>query len=70
MTYRSNHPPDESELSLFEMPAWLVRPAVAACRRFNTVVDKIFYDVPALQAGGGLPASSLAPLTIPRARCC
>lgn len=65
MTYRSNHPPDESDLSLFEMPAWLVRPAVAACRRFNTVVDKIFYDVPALQAGDGLPASSLGALDDP-----
>jgi len=35
-------------LSAFEIPRWLVEPAVMACRAFNTAVDVAFYDVPDL----------------------
>ncbi|EQB30099.1 hypothetical protein [Sphingobium ummariense] len=47
-----NLPPPESTLplSLFEMPEWLVRPSVEACRLFNTALDGMFYDVPGLNA--------------------
>ena len=38
-------------LSLFEIPKWLVEPAVRSCRLFNTALDFIFYDVPTLRAG-------------------
>ena len=34
----------------YELPAWLVEPAVRSCRLFNTALDFIFYDVPALRA--------------------
>jgi hypothetical protein len=34
----------------YELPASMVRPAVSACRFFNTALDGIFYDVPALRA--------------------
>ena len=37
-------------LSVFELPAWLVEPAVRSCRMFNTALDFIFYDVPTLRA--------------------
>jgi hypothetical protein len=37
-------------LSAFELPKWLVEPAVRSCRRFNTTLDFIFYDVPTLCA--------------------
>jgi hypothetical protein len=35
-------------LAWFEMPAAMVRPALAACRSFNTALDVAFYDVPTL----------------------
>lgn len=37
--------------AVFEIPQWLVEPAVRSCRLFNTALDFIFYDVPALRAG-------------------
>ena len=40
----------DAGLRLFELPKWLVEPAVRACRRYNTVLDFIFYDVPTLRA--------------------
>jgi hypothetical protein len=42
---------DSGPLSLFELPQFLVRPAVMACRGFNNVVDALFYDLPTLEAG-------------------
>jgi hypothetical protein len=35
----------------FELPKWLVEPAVRSCRLFNTALDFVFYDVPTLRAG-------------------
>src|SRR5271156_2796029 len=32
----------------FELPKWLVEPAVRSCRLFNTALHFIFYDVPTL----------------------
>jgi len=45
-----NQPPVAVDpwLSIFELPAAMVRPAVESCRYFNTLVDAIFYDVPEL----------------------
>lgn len=40
---------DKDLLKLFELPAAFVRPAVMACRSFNTAVDAVFYDVPTLE---------------------
>jgi hypothetical protein len=37
-------------LNAFELPRWLVEPAVRSCRLFNTALDFIFYDVPTLRA--------------------
>ena len=37
-------------LIAFELPPWLVEPAVRSCRLFNTAIDFIFYDVPTLRA--------------------
>jgi hypothetical protein len=34
---------------MFELPADWVRPAVRACRMFNSVLDAIFYDTPGLR---------------------
>ena len=39
----------ELPLPVFELPKWLVEPAVRSCRLFNTVLDFIFYDVPTLR---------------------
>lgn len=39
---------DDLGLGMFELPKAFVTPAVRACRFFNTAVDAIFYDVPAL----------------------
>jgi hypothetical protein len=39
-----------ADLSLFELPQWLVEPAVRSCRLFNSALDFIFYDVPTLRA--------------------
>src|SRR5262245_15288991 len=41
---------DAMVLGLFELPGEYIKPAVAACRLFNTAVDAVFYDVPALTA--------------------
>ena len=40
----------ELPLAVFELPKWLVEPAVRSCRLFNSVLDFIFYDVPTLRA--------------------
>ena len=40
----------EPPLKAFELPKWLVEPAVRSCRLFNTALDFIFYDVPTLRA--------------------
>ncbi len=40
----------ERLLKDFELPGWLVEPAVRSCRLFNTALDFVFYDVPALRA--------------------
>ena len=40
----------ELPLTAFELPKWLVEPAVRSCRLFNTALDFIFYDVPTLRA--------------------
>ena len=40
----------ELPLTAFELPTWLVEPAVRSCRLFNTALDFIFYDVPTLRA--------------------
>ena len=40
----------ELPLTAFELPKWLVEPAVRSCRLFNTTLDFIFYDVPTLRA--------------------
>ena len=37
-------------LKFFELPEWLVERTVRSCRLFNTTLDFIFYDVPALRA--------------------
>lgn len=41
---------DTPALSAFELPRWLVEPAVRSCRLFNTALDYAFYDVPGLTA--------------------
>ena len=40
----------ELPLTAFELPNWLIEPAVRSCRLFNTTLDFIFYDVPTLRA--------------------
>ena len=40
----------ELMLKAFELPEWLVEPAVRSCRLFNTALDFVFYDVPTLRA--------------------
>ena len=40
--------PAHEPLSIFELPSDLVKPALEACRLFNTSIDALFYDVPAL----------------------
>src|SRR6266550_6192911 len=50
---RQDDPPTkiaELPLTAFELPIWLVEPAVRSCRLFNTALDFIFYDVPTLRA--------------------
>jgi hypothetical protein len=37
-------------LGVFELPPWLVEPAVRSGRLFNTALDFVFYDVPTLRA--------------------
>ncbi len=46
-----DQPPAGPSLSLFELPAWLVEPAVRSCRLINTALDFVFYDVPKLREG-------------------
>ena len=41
---------ERPSLDAFELPMAWVRPAVRACRLFNTVLDAIFYDTPGLSA--------------------
>jgi len=36
----------DDPLSVFEMPRWLVGPALESCRAFNTALDRLFYDTP------------------------
>src|SRR4029078_12324845 len=43
-------PSEELPLTVFELPKWLIEPAVRSCRLFNTALDFIFYDVPTLRA--------------------
>ncbi|MCJ2183525.1 hypothetical protein MTR62_12605 [Novosphingobium sp. 1949] len=52
MLKQTNNAPtnDDPFLDLFNLPKDMVRPAVSACRLFNTLVDAIFYDVPDLRA--------------------
>jgi len=40
-------------LKAFELPEWLVEPAVRSCRLFNTALDFVFYDVATLRAALG-----------------
>ena len=40
----------EPSLTAFELPKWLVEPAVRSCRLFNTSLDFIFYDVATLRS--------------------
>src|SRR5215831_10807468 len=49
MAIRTDSTRTEPGLADFELPNWLVEPAVRSCRLFNTALDYIFYDVPALQ---------------------
>jgi hypothetical protein len=39
----------ELPLTAFELPKWLVEPAVRSCRLFNTALDFMFYNVPTLR---------------------
>ena len=52
MAMQDSPPFRNAELSLtgFELPKYLVEPAVRSCRLFNAALDYIFYDVPALRA--------------------
>ena len=52
MVTQGNPPTNIAELPLtaFELPKWLIEPAVRSCRMFNTALDFIFYDVPTLRA--------------------
>jgi hypothetical protein len=47
MATKDDPPTKIAELPLraFELPKWLVEPAVRSCRLFNTALDFIFYDV-------------------------
>ena len=51
MATQDDSPSNGAELPLtaFELPKWLVEPAVRSCRLFNTALDFIFYDVPSLR---------------------
>src|SRR3974390_919746 len=51
MATEDNSPSRSAELPLsaFELPKWLVEPAVRSCRLFNTALDFMFYDVPTLR---------------------
>ncbi len=51
MATRDDPPSNIGELLLkaFELPEWLVEPAVRSCRLFNTALDFVFYDVPTLR---------------------
>jgi len=52
MVTQANPPTNLVEPSLlaFELPKWLVEPAVRSCRLFNTALDFMFYDVPTLRS--------------------
>lgn len=47
----SDHSSTGLSPAVFEIPKWLVEPAVRSCRLFNTALDFIFYDVPTLRVG-------------------
>jgi len=51
MAAQHDRPSNVAELLLntFELPKWLVEPAVRSCRLFNTVLDSMFYDVSTLR---------------------
>ena len=55
MVTQDNPPTNLTDLSLlaFELPKWLIEPAVRSCRLFNTALDFIFYDVPTLRSALG-----------------
>jgi hypothetical protein len=52
MAHGDNQPKPEytPPLTVFELPAAVVRPSVRACRVFNTALDGMFYDVLTLRA--------------------
>jgi hypothetical protein len=54
-------------LKLFEIPPWLVRPALEACRLFNTALDTAFYDVPVLIAELRADGEEVVTLRVARA---
>jgi hypothetical protein len=52
----------DDSLSLYELPSALVKPALEACRTFNSTLDVAFYDVPAMTSelrDRGAPAIDL-----------
>jgi len=55
MATQDDSPTNIAELMLkaFELPEWLVEPAVRSCRLFNTALDFVFYDVSTLRAALG-----------------
>ena len=55
MATQDDPPTNIAELMLkaFELPEWLVEPAVRSCRLFNTALDFVFYDVSTLRAALG-----------------
>jgi hypothetical protein len=55
----------ELPLTAFELPKWLVEPAVRSCRLFNTALDFVFYDVPTLRAA---LAAKDAPMQVEKSR--
>jgi hypothetical protein len=61
MATRDDPSSDLSELPLtaFELPKWLVEPAVRSCRLFNTALDFAFYDVPTLRAAVAAKAAGM-----------
>jgi hypothetical protein len=52
MATRNHLPTSIADFPLqdFEIPKWLIEPALRSCRLFNTALDFMFYDVSALRA--------------------
>jgi len=50
MTTQNHAQSDIVGLNAWELPPWLVEPAVRSCRLFNTALDFVFYDVLTLRA--------------------